>query len=278
MARLRWVKTAGEVKAGKDSNPEFLSSTVRSIRGVFETDPAIVKALLPKPLEPCDEPRGQLTASQVTIHVNADLQIEIGSAIFGVDARYDGQRGLYLLTMPMTTEAAVVGGRETYGEPKKIAEIGFELGEAKRGDALRATVTRMGIPYMEVAGTVGEELGARTFSEYAWCFKASPSCEPDRMLDHDPLLVRLEWKHTQTRAARMEGEISLRDSPFDPVADVPIRRVLRMDYEEGSTQSNGRVLRSVPADWFLPFLHGRYDEPGVQGIEIQAGFEGRGHT
>lgn len=273
MARLRWVKTLDEVKAGKDSNPEFLSSTVRSIRTVFETDPKVVKALLPKPLEPCEEPTGQLTTSQVTIHVNADFSIEIGSAIFGVDARYDGQKGLYLLTMPMTTETAVVGGRETYGEPKKIAEIGFDFGDAARadaakGDRLRATVTRMGIPYMEVAGTVGDELGAREFAEYAWCFKANPSCDPDRLLDHDPLLVRLEWKHTQTRAAAMTGEITLRESPFDPVADVPVRRVVRMEYEEGSTESNGRVLRSVPADWFLPFLHGRYDEPGVQGIEV----------
>jgi acetoacetate decarboxylase len=271
MARLRWVKTLDEVKASKDSNPEFLSSTVRSIRTVFETDPAIVKALLPKPLEPCDAPTGQLTASQVTIHVSDDFQVEIGSAIFGVDAVYDGQQGLYLLTMPMTTETAVVGGRETYGEPKKIADIAFELGAdgaAAKGDRLRATVTRMGVPYMEVAGTVGDELGAREFAEHAWCFKANPSCDPDKMLDHDPLLVRLEWKHAQTRAAEMTGEVTLRESPFDPVADVPIRRVVRMEYEEGSTESNGRVLRSVPADWFLPFLHGRYDEPGVQGIEV----------
>ena len=126
----------------------------------------------------------------------------------------------------------------------------------------------MGIPYMEVNGTVGEELGERRFSEYAWCFKANPSCEPGTMLDHDPLLVRLEWKHEQSRSAAMEGEITLRESPFDPVADVPVRRIVRMEYEQGNTESNGRVLRSVPADWFLPFLHGRYDEPGVQGIEV----------
>jgi len=270
MARVRWAKTPDEVKRSKQESPEFLSSTVRSIRTVFETDPAVVAAVLPKPLEPAERPEGQLTCSQVTIHVNDDLQIEIGSGIFGVNAVYDGQEGLYLLTMPMTTEAAVVGGRETYGEPKKIAEIAFALGDAAQGDALSATVTRMGIPYLEVRGTVGEELDARTFTEHAWCFKAQPSCEPDRMLDHDPLLVRLEWNHEQTRAARMEGEAILRESPFDPVADVPVRRVVRMEYEEGTTASNGRVLRSVPADWLVPFLHGRYDEPGVQGVELPA--------
>ena len=60
----------------------------------------------------------------------------------------------------------------------------------------------------------------------------------------------------------------LRDSPFDPVADLPVKRIVRMEYEEGSTESNGRVLRTIPGDWLLPFLHGRYDQPGVQGIEI----------
>ena len=55
------------------------------------------------------------------------------------------------------------------------------------------------------------------------------------------------------------GNLVLRDSPFDPVADLPVRRLVSMVYEEGTTQSSGRVLRSVPAEWLLPYLHQRYD-------------------
>lgn len=40
----------------------------------------------------------------------------------------------------------------------------------------------------------------------------------------------------------------LRDSPFDPVADLIVRRLVRMEYEKGRTESNGKVLRSVPGD------------------------------
>ena len=43
---------------------------------------------------------------------------------------------------------------------------------------------------------------------------------------------------------------------------------LRWKYEEGTTESNGTVLRSVPAEWLLPFLHQRYDDPTAQGVEI----------
>ena len=39
MARLRYVKTLDQVKAARQTNPEFLESTVRSLRAVYETDP-----------------------------------------------------------------------------------------------------------------------------------------------------------------------------------------------------------------------------------------------
>ncbi len=263
MARLRYVKTLEEVKASRSQNPEFLKSTVRSIRTYFETDPAIAKALVPQPLEPT-EPEMQLTISHVAIHINDDFTIEIGSAIFGVAVTYDGTPGTYLVTMPMTTETAVIGGRETYGEPKKIAEIDFR----QEGDRVSGVVTRMGVPYMELRGTIGEELGARQFQEHAYVYKAFPSCDLEKDFDDDPLLVRLEWNHDHTRSARVDGEVILRESPFDPVSDVPVGRITRMEYEEGTTKSNGTVLRRIPGDWLLPFLHQRYDEPATQGIEV----------
>ena len=50
MARLRYVKTLEQVKKAQEANPEFLESTARSIRCVYETDPEIAAALVPKPL------------------------------------------------------------------------------------------------------------------------------------------------------------------------------------------------------------------------------------
>jgi hypothetical protein len=41
-----------------------------------------------------------------------------------------------------------------------------------------------------------------------------------------------------------------------------------MEYEEGTTQSSGAVLRPIPSEWLLPFLHQRYDDPQAEGIEI----------
>ena len=75
-------------------------------------------------------------------------------------------------------------------------------------------------------------------------------------------------RRTGRSATGSKGELTLRESPFDPVADLPVRRIVRMEYEEGTTQSNGRVLRSVPAEWLLPVFHQRYDDPGARGVEI----------
>jgi acetoacetate decarboxylase len=264
MARLRYVKSAAELARSRETNPEHLSSTVRSLRVVYETDAAVARAVLPRPLAPAARPTVALTVSQVAIHVTPEFTFELGSAIFGVAAVYEDVPGTYLITMPMTTEAAVVGGRETYGEPKKLAEIAF----TQEGPEVTGVVTRMGVPYIEVRATLGEERGPRAFTEHAYCFKAQPSCDPARAFDHDPLLVRLAWRHTHTRVAAATGTVTLRESPFDPVADLPVRRLVAMEYEEGTTESDGTVLRAIPGDWLLPFLHQRYDDHTVTGVEL----------
>jgi acetoacetate decarboxylase len=205
-----------------------------------------------------------VTFSHVAMHISPQLTIEIGSAIFGVRACCDGVEGIYLITMPMTTEQAVVPGRETYGEPKKIAQIDF----SRDGDVVSAAVTRLGISYLGVRGRCVGKLPPREFTEHAYCFKAFPSCEKDKAFDQEPLLVRLDWRHHHRRVERVEGELFLRESPFDPVADLPLRRLVRMEYEEGRTESSGRVLRSVPGEWLVPFLHQRYDDPSAVGIEV----------
>ena len=98
-------------------------------------------------------------------------------------------------------------------------------------------MTRLGIPYLSARGRLGEALGPRRFTEVGYTMKALPRCDPEAKggFDADPLLVRLEWQHEQREVRRAEGELVLRESPFDPVADLPVRRIVRMEYEEGTT-------------------------------------------
>jgi acetoacetate decarboxylase len=246
--------------ASRDS----LRCTVRTIRCIYETDSEVAQAVVPKPLEASVRSEICVSFTVVAMHVSPKRTIELRSASFGVRVDYDDKPGIYLLTMPMTSEQAVLGGRERFGEPKKLAEIEFD----EAGLELSASVERMGNPYLAARATRVEELDPRQFTEYGYCFKAFPSCTPGKGFDQDPQLVRLEWRHDFERVWRLEGELVLRDSAFDPVADFPVRRTVEFEYAEGTTLSSGRVLRPVPGDWLLPFLHQRYDDPAVEGIEV----------
>ncbi len=256
MGKLRYVKDADDLRLAAKFDPEFLPSSTRQIRARYETDPELIAAVLPPPLRPGSRPEIGVTISEVKVHMAPGFDIEIGAAIFGALATYDGVEGLYMITMPMTTEGAVVGGRETFGEPKKLAEIAFDWGD----DAVGAAVTRHGVPYLELRGRRGPARRAAGFTEYAYCYKCLPALEKGKGLEFDPLLVRLTWEHALEKVEEVAGEVILRESMLDPVADLPVRRIVSMSYEEGRSRSSGRVLTSVPASALLPYVHQRYDD------------------
>lgn len=276
MGRVRYAKSIRDLERDAASLGRGLSSTVSSIRCVYETDAEAAHAVVPKPLEATHIPEVCVSFASIAMHVSPDVTIEIRSASFGVRVVYDGMLGSYPLTMPMSSEQAVLGGRERFGEPKKLAEIEFERasgssrssGSSRDSGSVSASVERMGVRYLAAIGVLRERLGPRDETEYAYCFKAFPSCQEGKGFDCDPQLVRLEWQHRYERVWRLEGGLELVDSPFDPVVDLPVRRIAEFEYTEGTTVSSGRVLRPVPGDWLLPFIHQRYDAPHVEGVDV----------
>src|SRR5680860_1323981 len=141
----RWVLTTDEVRAAEArySDPKDSGYVATSIQAFYETDPEVVAELLPPPLVPAAEP-------VVWISIGRMVDFDLGVAQVAVKARYGDEVGWYCLHLPMTTESAVIGGRERFGENKKIADITFE----RDGDHVRGSVTRYGITYLELNGDV----------------------------------------------------------------------------------------------------------------------------
>ncbi len=86
----------------------------------YETDPEALAAVLPPPLS--------APAAAARARHDRDGDVGRGYPVFGAGhlrrARaHDGVEGDYALVMPMTTEQAVIGGRETFGEPKKLGDV-----------------------------------------------------------------------------------------------------------------------------------------------------------
>ena len=85
----------------------------------YRTDPGVIAAVLPPPIEAAGRSVGQDHRG----HGRHPGYPTFGAGSFSVRARHEGTEGFYALLMPMTTEQSVVGGRETFGEPKKLAAV-----------------------------------------------------------------------------------------------------------------------------------------------------------
>jgi acetoacetate decarboxylase len=117
----------------------------------------------------------------------------------------------------------------------------------------------MGVDLLEVRGTVAEVLEPQPFNErYAFYFKflLDPA---GKGFDSDPELVLVRRGQQDQVRQRIEGELILRESRFDPVVDVPVRRLLSIVYTESVQTQSGSIIGPVPAEWVWPFRHQRYD-------------------
>ena len=228
----------------------------RAVTIVFRTDPDAVAAVLPRPLE-ASAPTARLRIAVVDMGTGLPT---FGAGWFGVRARHGDVEGEYPLFMPMSTEQATTGGRETFGEPKKIARLDLEVS----GDTLTAGVSRMGSQVAEVSGTLGPEGPGYEIDKLDFYFKLLP--DPSGVgLEADPALVYCR-RHETARVVRpVTGECKLLEAPLDPIADFPVEEILSFDYAELSSSQRGEIIERVPADWLVPFVHQRYDDLSVLG-------------
>ena len=230
----------------------------RAITAVFETDPAVIAAVLPRPLEP-SAPTARLRIAVVDMGTGLP---PFGAGWFGVRARHGDTEGEYALFMPMTTEQSTIGGRETFGEPKKIGQVTLEVD----GDQVTGRVARMGATVAEVSGVLGAEQPGYERDKVDFYFKAFPD-PAGAGLEGDPALVHCR-RHEVARVVRpVDGECKLLEAPLDPVVDFPVEHVVSFEYAELSSSQAGEIVERVPAAWVLPFIHQRYDDLSVLGAK-----------
>lgn len=262
MSNLRYLQGPSN---GRGSAP--LNNTVRGIRATYETDPEIARAMLPQPLVGIERPEVFVQMVHVAMHVSEDRTIEIGALTTGINCTYEGKPGAYCFHMAMEGESVVTSGRERFGEPKKIADTTF----VKNGDHVKATCTRHGITYFEIEGTIGDDTDKPlSFEEHIFCYKGMPSIDEPGEFDGDVFLTRLNWEREYTLRKAMNGSISLRESAYDPLADIPVRKMISMDYVEGSTKTSGTILRTVPGSFIADHWVGRMDDPVNVGVDAAA--------
>lgn len=256
MGNVRYGARAVDQVANREVETTRSPIWSRAVTVVFRTDPEAIASVLPRPLEP-DAATARLRIAVVDLGTGLPT---FGAGWFGVRARHGDVEGEYALFMPMSTEQATVGGRETFGEPKKIAQLSLDVD----GDAVCAQVSRMGSKVAEVSGTLGPERAGYEIDKLDFYVKLLPNPSGEG-LDGDPALVYCR-RHETARAVRpITGECKLLEAPLDPVADFPVLEVLSFEYAELASSQSGEIVERVPAEWLVPFMHQRYDDLSVLG-------------
>ena len=186
-----------------------------------------------------------------------------GAGSFSVRARHEGTDGFYALLMPMTTEQSVIGGRETFGEPKKLGSVELD----RQGDRVTGSFARMGTEIVNVSGRVTRQLDLpdpETRTDFYFKFLPSPD---GKGFDSDPALVYCHRTEQTRKLEEVTGEVLLRDSRFDPVADLPVRELVAIHLADRSSVQRGEIHGTVPGEWIRPYVHQRYDDMSPAGSE-----------
>jgi acetoacetate decarboxylase len=260
MPRVRYGARTPEQLGNKEVEATSVGAWATSLTAIYETDPEVVAAVLPPPLTPTDEPLVRVTVA--TVDVGRGLP-PFGAGTFAVQASHEGVVGNYPLVMPMTTEQSVIGGRETFGEPKKLAEVTLD----RDGDRVGGKIARLGVTFIEVTGTVAEQLDNIPESERVDFYLKFLPAPDGKGFDAEPSLVYCRRTETTRSLARVDGEVTLRESRFDPVADLPVRRLVGITLSERRSIQRGEIVTRVPADWVAPYVHQRYDDLSPTGTE-----------
>lgn len=267
MNRVRYGARSLDELANREVEATSVDTWATTLVATYETDPEALAVVLPPPLRPAHEPLVRVTVA--TVDVGRGYGV-FGAGTFAVHARHEEVPGDYALVMPMSTEQAVIGGRETFGEPKKLADVVLDRHE----DRVRGAFTRMGVTFVEIAGAIegeSEPAAERTRTSFYLKFLPSPT---GKGFDGDPLLVHVRRRERTRRQWTVDGEVVLRESRFDPVSDLPVLSVRHIELAERSSLQTGEVMATLPADWVAPYAHQRYDDLSPVAAGKEAGTEG----
>ena len=259
MAKVRYGARSEAQLRNREVEATSVDVWATTLVATYLTDPEVIAAVLPPPIEPGAEPLVKVTVATVDIPGYPTF----GAGSFSVRARHEGTEGFYALLMPMTTEQSVIGGRETFGEPKKLGSVDLD----RDGDQVTGTFARMGTEFVRVSGTVTGELARPdTETRTDFYFKFLPA--PDgKGFDSDPALVYCHRTEQTRKIEAVDGSVLLSESRFDPVVDLPVRQVVDITLAERSSIQRGEIHGTVPGEWIRPYVHQRYDDLSPVGEE-----------
>lgn len=238
---------------------------------MFRTDSEVVKRIVPTPLKPSAEP---YAAAFIARYPKTNFGSVYNEAALFVTADYVGQMGGYCLAMPVTEDMALIGGREVFGFPKKIAdEIYLERTEkGVRGRCVRRGVELMNLsmPFdgevepekaVEMLRTLSGQESGEGWKATAYNFKffLSPALTD---FDYKPRLVKQVTTFRPSSKIRLSSsfDLKLKSSDRDPLGEIPVKEpIIGMYGLFNNTMHPGEVVAEVEEEQFRRYAHFKQD-------------------
>ena len=258
---MGFVKTPDEIERIQAalSEAHFLSARLLAVQ--YLTKPEIIKHVLPPGLEPTDEPIATLLMGHWG---RSNVCHAFSGACFYVQARHGEHVGDYCLAMQMSNDAAIIFGRDTFGEPKKYGTTTLE----RQGNKLVGLVTRYGEPIIETEAVMEAPVANPPGGFINFHYKFLPKCD-GQGLEWDPVLVMASFKTKNAKVESGSATLKLANTPLDPLGEIEIVEMLGASYTEADTYARCTQLARIDADEFLPYAYNKFDDYAVMNNEAE---------
>jgi len=206
----------------------------------FTPSPGAVERILPPGMEPVAG-TGMVTFLS---YPQTEFQHSFEEALVMVPVRVDDTIGNYIPYIYVTTDEALIPGREIAGFPKKLAAVEW----GREGDRVHGSVTRWGKQILSIEGRVQGPLpelpgGAPGTDSPALNYKLIPG--PDGEIEIEQITksqIELNPREQEVGQARIRCE----PSEFDPIADlVPEAEGAMIVMLSDNTIPAGEVLKQI---------------------------------
>lgn len=215
----------------------------------YRTDPEAIAALLPPGLEPGAEPHVHLHVYNVPVPDEPEYGIQIT-----VDADCGGTAGRYALAYGIDQESAIFISRDMNGQPKHPCEVTYY----RLGDRVTARCSHQGYTFMEFSGKVsGEGADRPDYDEHEWWVKVSRAVGgAEKSYDFPPHVVHVATGYGTAHLEELAGDLALRESPWDPLAQrLPLRELVRARLDTPTFRSRQITLGAkLDPEAFWPFV------------------------
>jgi acetoacetate decarboxylase len=241
-------------KRNKKYAKGFLLGKANMLLVFFKTDPAVIKRIIPPPLEPTPEALG---TAYVAEFLEPNFIVPYNEAALSVQVQYNNERGSYCLAMPVDNDLAMAAGREMYGFPKKMAD---SITLTRNGNTVHGKCVRHSVPIIEIKATMQAPF-PEVFTAAPWfLLKAFPGLD-GISVDKHPRLIRLLNKVDYGPIEIGPGELHLNKSPDDPLFEIPVQEVTTAAYTTKTDiwLKRAEPLRELKPKDCYPYLFTRYD-------------------